>query len=93
MRLGAKGKGKFKGKAKKGGRFSRGMRMRPAFCRYCKDKTLEINYKNFGILERMINDRGKILSRRTTGNCAKHQRKVSIAIKRARFLSIIPYTR
>lgn len=80
-------------KGRDGGRFAKGMRMRPAFCRFCKDKLMDINYKNMSILERMINDRGKILTRRSTGNCAKHQRKVAIAIKRARFLSLIPYTR
>ena len=64
---------------------------RKKFCRFCKDKTYEINYKNMNTLERMISERGKILSRRVTGNCAKHQRKISAAIKRARFLSLIPY--
>jgi len=68
-------------------------RPRQAYCRFCNDKNLVINYKNLDILERMVNDRGKILTRRSTGNCAKHQRKVAAAVKRARFLSLIPYTR
>ena len=66
---------------------------RKKFCRFCKDKTYSIDYKNLNTLERMINERGKILSRRVTGNCARHQRKVCSAIKRARFLSLIPYVR
>ncbi len=65
------------------------------YCRFCKDKNLSegIDYKNLNILERMINDRGKILSKRVTGNCAGHQRKVCAAIKKARFLSLIAYTK
>ncbi|MFC1709463.1 30S ribosomal protein S18 [Candidatus Omnitrophota bacterium] len=66
---------------------------RKKFCRFCKDKTYSIDYKSMNTLERMISERGKILSRRVTGNCAKHQRKICAAIKRARFLSLIPYTR
>ena len=66
---------------------------RKKFCRFCKDKTYIIDYKNLNILERMISERGKILSRRVTGNCAKHQRKICAAIKRARFLSLIPYSK
>ena len=66
---------------------------RKKFCRFCKDKTYVIDYRNLNTLERMINERGKILSRRITGNCARHQREVCSAIKRARFLSLIPYVR
>jgi small subunit ribosomal protein S18 len=66
---------------------------RKKFCRFCKDKTYVIDYKNLNTLERMISERGKILSRRVTGNCAKHQRRICISIKRARFLSLIPYTK
>ncbi len=67
--------------------------VRKKYCRFCKDKGMKIDYKNLNILERLIGERGKILSRRNTGTCAKHQRKVASAIKRARFLSLIPYTR
>lgn len=65
------------------------------YCRFCQDKThsMEIGYKNLGTLEKMISERGKILSRRVTGNCARHQREICSAIKRARFLSFIPFTR
>ena len=66
---------------------------RKKFCRFCRDKAYVIDYKNMGVLEKMVGERGKILSRRVTGNCAKHQRRVCDAIKRARFLSLIPYTK
>lgn len=67
--------------------------MRKRFCRFCKDKVNYIGYKDLHILEKMISERGKILSRRSTGNCARHQRKVAAAVKRARYLSLIPFTR
>ncbi len=67
--------------------------MRKRFCRFCKDKVNYIDYKDLHILEKMINERGKMLSRRSTGNCAGHQRIVARAVKRARYLSLIPFTR
>ena len=69
--------------ARKGVRFKKN-------CAFCK-KDLEIDYKNLELLSRYISSRGKILSRRISGNCAKHQRKVSREIKRARFLNMLPY--
>ena len=67
----------------------------PAFrrkqCRFCKNKKLVIDYKNVGILDRLITDRGKILPRRITGTCSKHQRALSLAIKRARILALLPF--
>lgn len=60
-------------------------------CVFCKND-VEIDYKNLELLTRYVSSRGKILSRRISGNCAKHQRKVSREIKRARFLNLIPYT-
>ncbi len=62
-------------------------------CRFCKDKSLEIDYKNVELLSQFITDRGKIMPRRMTGNCAKHQRKLATAIKRARILALLPFTR
>jgi small subunit ribosomal protein S18 len=67
--------------------------MRKRFCRFCKDKINSIDYKDLNILEKMIIERGKMSSRRSTGNCARHQRKVARAIRRARYLSLIPFTR
>jgi len=60
-------------------------------CVFCKN-TLDIDYKNVELLTRYMSSRGKILSRRISGTCAKHQRKVSREIKRARFLNLLPYT-
>jgi small subunit ribosomal protein S18 len=72
---------------------NKGMIFRKKFCRLCKDKSGKVDYKDTKLLEKFINDRGKIISCRISGNCAKHQRSLSHAIKRARFLAILPYTR
>ena len=61
-------------------------------CGFCKkDKDLDIDYKNLEMLSRFVSSKGKIVSRRISGNCAKHQRKVAKEVKRARFLSLLPY--
>lgn len=62
-------------------------------CRFCGNPHLEITYKSEKLLQRHISDRGKIVARRVTGNCAKHQRVVANAIKVARFLALAPYVR
>jgi len=59
-------------------------------CAFCKND-LEMDYKNIELLSRYISSRGKILSRRLNGNCAKHQRKIAKEIKIARFLNLVPY--
>jgi small subunit ribosomal protein S18 len=64
---------------------------RKRFCRFCVNKTRTIDYKDVKTLETFIKERGKIVSRRSSGNCAKHQRRLTEAIKRARFLSLVPY--
>jgi small subunit ribosomal protein S18 len=61
-------------------------------CRFCADKTLKVDYKDQGQLKYFLTERGKIIPRRISGNCALHQRQVAIAIKRARMLAILPYT-
>lgn len=61
-------------------------------CVFCADKIKEIDYKDAARLRRYISDRGKIESRRKTGTCAKHQRPLTTAIKRARHLALLPYT-
>src|SRR5512143_2843642 len=61
-------------------------------CRFCADKTLKVDYKDQGQLKYFLTERGKIIPRRISGNCAKHQREVATAIKRARMLAILPYT-
>lgn len=60
-------------------------------CRFCRDKTGEIDYKGIDALQKLITQHGKIFSRKRSGNCARHQRSAQRAIKRARFLGLIPY--
>ena len=60
-------------------------------CSFCSDKAKEIDYKDTIKLRSYISDRGKIESRRRTGTCAKHQRSLAVAIKRARHLALLPY--
>ena len=61
-------------------------------CRFCADKNLKVDYKDQGQLKYFLTERGKIIPRRISGNCALHQREVATAIKRARMLAILPYT-
>ncbi len=61
-------------------------------CGFCVDKVEFIDYKNIGQLQRFVSERGKIDPRRKTGTCAKHQRWLTLALKRARFLGLLPYT-
>ena len=68
-----------------------GMRRRKKVCVFCGEKNGEIDYKDTNKLKRYVSERGKILPRRITGNCAKHQRALTVAIKRARHLSLMPY--
>ena len=67
-------------------------KMRKKVCPLCADKNLVLDYKNADQLKKFINDKGKILPRRATGACAKHQRDITIAVKRARQIAILPYT-
>jgi small subunit ribosomal protein S18 len=61
------------------------------YCHFCKEKVEEIDYKNAAVLRRFISEKGKIRSRRITGACRRHQRQLSIAIKRAREMALLPY--
>jgi small subunit ribosomal protein S18 len=61
-------------------------------CIFCKDQSTWVDYKDVNLLKRFMSDRGKIRSRRVTGNCAQHQRDVQVAIKTARELALLPYT-
>jgi small subunit ribosomal protein S18 len=70
---------------------SRKFIVKPKFCPFCVDKSA-IDYKNITQLRRFISERGKIEPRRRTGVCAKHQRRLALALKRARFLALLPYT-
>lgn len=60
-------------------------------CSFCVDKVTHIDYKAVTRIRRYVSDRGKILPRRVTGTCAKHQRKVTRAIKRARMVALLPF--
>jgi small subunit ribosomal protein S18 len=61
-------------------------------CNFCADKIEYIDYKEIPRLRRYITERGKILPRRITGNCANHQRQLTVAVKRARVVALLPYT-
>ena len=60
-------------------------------CSFCAEKATRIDYKETGRLRRFVTERGKILPRRVSGNCARHQRVLAVAIKRARELALLPY--
>ena len=74
----------------------RKMRPRPKrgrrkVCKFCADKATNIDYKDIRTLEKFVTERGKIMPRRMSGMCAKHQRDIAIAIKRARTIALLPY--
>ena len=64
----------------------------PRVCLFCTDHSVSVNYKDAELMRKYITENGKIRPRRQTGNCAKHQREVAQAIKRARHLALLPYT-
>lgn len=64
---------------------------RPKICQFCADKNIRIDYKNVDLLKRYVSEDGKIRPRRQTGTCARHQRAVAGAIKRARYIALLPY--
>ena len=66
-------------------------KMRKKVCALCSDKDLVLDYKNPDQLKKFINEKGKILPRRATGACAKHQRDITIAVKRCRHIAMLPY--
>ena len=69
------------------------VRRRKKVCVFCEDKNhTGIDYKDTNKLKRYVSERGKILPRRITGNCAKHQRALTVAVKRARHIALMPYT-
>ena len=71
----------------------RGFWRRRKGCAFCADKKYDgIDYKDVNKLRRFVSERGKILPRRITGNCAKHQRALTVAVKRARHVALIPYS-
>lgn len=70
----------------------RGGRRKKKVCAFCMDKINYIDYKDINVLKKYITERGKILPRRISGNCAKHQRMLTLAIKRSRNIALLPFT-
>lgn len=60
-------------------------------CRFCRDKAKAIDYKDLGNLQRLMSSQGALFGRRRSGNCARHQRMVKVAVKRARSVALLPY--
>jgi len=73
-------------------RQNHGKKNRRKVCSFCVDKAEKIDYKDISKLRRFMSERAKILPRRVTGTCASHQRKLTVAIKRARHLALLPYS-
>ena len=69
-----------------------GFRRRRKVCVFCSEKAKPIDYKDVATLKKYVSERGKILPRRITGNCAEHQRDLTVAVKRARHIALLPYT-
>ena len=67
-------------------------KMRKKVCALCANKDLVLDYKNAEQLKKFVNEKGKILPRRATGACAKHQRDITLAVKRARHIAVLPYS-
>ncbi|VBB07523.1 ribosomal protein s18 [Lucifera butyrica] len=70
----------------------KGRKPKKKVCSFCVDKVEAIDYKDIPKLRRYTTERGKILPRRISGNCAKHQRQLTVAIKRARNIALLPFT-
>ena len=67
-------------------------RKRKKICSFCANKVKQIDYKDTKFLQKYVTDRGKILPRRITGNCANHQRQLTTAIKRSRIMALLPFS-
>ena len=82
----------FTGKRPTSPRRKRKVRFREqAKCRFCREKLKEVDYKDIPVLSKLATQQGKLFSRKRSGNCARHQQSCKRAIKRARFLSLMPY--
>jgi small subunit ribosomal protein S18 len=73
-------------------RQTKGKRPHRKVCSFCVEKVDYIDYKEVSRLRRFVSERGKILPRRVTGTCAKHQRPLTLALKRARAIALLPFT-
>lgn len=85
-------RGEGRGGDARGGGMRRRSGGRRKVCRFCADKTLKVDYKDVRTLGSFITEGGKIVPSRTSGNCAKHQRQLAVAIKRARVLALLPFS-
>ena len=85
-------RGGGRGDGDKEGRPMRPRRSRRKVCNFCADKIEHIEYKDTGKLRKFVSERGKILPKRMSGNCARHQRELTIAVKRARHIALLPYS-
>lgn len=65
---------------------------RRKMCKFCADEAIKIDYKDASLLKYFITDRGKLVPRRLSGNCAKHQREISTAVNRARMIALMPFS-
>jgi small subunit ribosomal protein S18 len=65
---------------------------RRKMCRFCADEGTAIDYKNVAMLKHFITERGKLVPRRISGNCARHQRALALAVRRARMIALVPFT-
>ena len=88
------GRGKNKGKGKDGKKRERGNNLfkRRKFCRFTAEKVKQIDYKDIDVLKDFITEQGKVIPARLTGTQARYQRQLTTAIRRARFLALLPYT-
>ena len=84
---GRSSRGKGGGSRSGGGGFSR-----RKMCRFCADETMSLDYKNVGVLKHFITERGKLVPRRISGNCARHQRALALQVRRARMIALVPFT-
>jgi len=90
---GSGGKGKFgKNKGKDGKKKGNALFRRRKFCRFTAEGIKQVDYKDINLLKDFINENGRIIPARITGTKARFQRQLSIAVKRARFLALLPYT-
>lgn len=73
-------------------RRDRGRKPKKKICSYCVDKVESVDFKQYEKLKRFVTERGKVLPRRISGNCARHQRQLTRAIKKARIMALLPFT-
>ena len=79
-------------RGERGDKMQRGRKIKRKVCSFCADKVESIDYKDVAKLRRYVSERAKILPRRISGNCAKHQRELTEAIKRARIIALLPFS-